>query len=159
MILHNEIQWIHLSSTDFNIILSSKSFFFWCDLFCSKWAATHQLHPCNQCNIFTFSGKKAPTEQTSSLKAQFLNTNPRIYIPLVTQNLSRYPETSLSMKPKGNYTVIDFIVIAIWHCAFQPPGSQFLLELHRLSVMALMKSLSVYGGIKPRTDSAPKLNQ
>lgn len=55
---HNEIQWIHLSSTDFNIILSSKSVFFWCVLFCSKWAARHQLHQCNQCNLFTFSGKK-----------------------------------------------------------------------------------------------------
>lgn len=104
--------------------------------------------------------KKHPTEQTSpSPKAQFLNTNPWIYVPPIIQSLSGSPETSLSMKPKGNYTVIDFIVIAIWHCAFQPPGSQFLLELHRLSIMALMKSLSVYRGVKLRTDSAPKLNQ
>lgn len=41
----HEIQWIYLSSIDFNIMLArmEQSFFFWGVLFGSKWAATYQL--------------------------------------------------------------------------------------------------------------------
>lgn len=117
---------------------------------------------CNLCNLFNFSGKiknkLTSNPMSPSIKPQFLSTNTWMYVLPVLQSFLRYPETSLSMKPKGNYTVIDFIVIAIWHCASQPLGSQFLFELRRLSIMALMKSLSVCRGVRLRTDSAPKLN-
>lgn len=110
--------------------------------------------------ILSLSVVKQTNEQTNNtnisfLKAQFLKSTPRIYIPPTIQSLSRYPDTSLPMKPKGNYTVIGFTVIAIWHCAFQPPGSQFLLEWRRLGIVALMKSLSIYRDVKLWTDSAP----
>lgn len=89
----NEIRWIYLSSIDFNIILSRKGqvFFFWCVLFCSKWAATHQLQQRNRCNLFTFAGKK--TQPTKHLPPWKLSSSTKP-LDLWSSNYSKFIQVS-----------------------------------------------------------------